>query len=319
MSEPVFIAGDWGNTNLRLYLCSVNSQSDSPEILASIAGPGCIAIDNNFEDIFFDLVADWLKQHGPVPVILSGAVGSNIGWHTVPYLACPVRSEQIAVGTTVLNVRGLNIWILSGLQTQTALGTPDVMRGEELQLLGWMLSVNQRSEASEQIVVLPGTHNKWVQVKDGQIETFVTALTGELYSLLEQHSILVTQPMADDFSEVFFMQGVALAKTLETGQLINALFAVRSRQIAGELTAEAAASYLSGLLVGSDIIGSMALLNQINEESPEVVIVGSQILSRAYQLALGSLGVKAQICDPTQIAVTGYQAVYQSLNRDRQP
>jgi 2-keto-3-deoxy-galactonokinase len=63
----------------------------------------------------------------------------------------------------------------------------------------------------------------------------------------------------------------------------------------------------------------MALLNQINEESPEVVIVGSQILSRAYQLALGSLGVKAQICDPTQIAVTGYQAVYQSLNRDRQP
>ena len=318
MSESVFIAGDWGNTNLRLYLCCVSPSSGAAEILATQSGPGCMAIDNNFENIFFDLVADWLEQHGPLPVILSGAVGSNIGWHNVPYLDCPVRPEQIAAGTTVLHSRGLDIWVLSGLQTQTALGTADMMRGEELQLLGWMLSENQKSSTGEQIVVLPGTHNKWVRVVEAEIVSFVTALTGELYAVLEQHSILLTQPMAEHFSETIFLQGVALAETLETGQLLNALFTVRSRQIAGDLTAEAAGSYLSGLLVGSDIIGSMALLGQAGAEPPEVVIIGSQILSHAYQLALGSLGIAAQICDPTQIAVTGYQAVYQSLKRDRE-
>ncbi|MDA8885787.1 2-dehydro-3-deoxygalactonokinase [Porticoccaceae bacterium] len=321
MAESVFIAGDWGSTHLRLYLCCLNSieitsgpASETAEILAIRNGPGCSKIDNDFEQIFFDLVADWIEQYGPVPVILSGAVGSNIGWHTVPYLDCPAGPDQIARATTKLHVRGLDLWILSGLKTLNALQTPDIMRGEELQLLGWMLT--QSKQASEQIVMLPGTHNKWALVKDGQVDSFVTAFTGELYSLLEQQSMLITQPMAENFSDKFFMQGVELAKTLQPGQLLNALFGTRSRQIAAELTAEDAASYLSGLLVASDIIGSMALLN-LGAQITQVVIIGNQMLSYAYQLALSSLGIAAKICDPAQIAVAGYKAVYQSLDRDR--
>ena len=128
--------------------------------------------------------------------------------------------------------------------------------------------------------------------------------------------MLITQPMAENFSDKFFMQGVELAKTLQPGQLLNALFGTRSRQIAAELTAEDAASYFSGLLVASDIIGSMALLNP-GAQITQVVIIGNQMLSYAYQLALSSLGIAAKICDPAQIAVAGYQAVYQSLDRDR--
>lgn len=313
MTESIFIAGDWGNTNLRLYLCSYH-QSEQLEILASQQGPGCIKIDNNFEEIFFDLVSGWLDQYGPVPVILSGAIGSNIGWHNVPYLDCPASPQQISQGTTKLSIRGLDIWILSGLKTQTVLGTPDIMRGEELQLLGWIRAAG--CDSTEQILVLPGTHNKWVRVKGDKVETFVTAFTGELYSVLEKHSILITQPMDENFSDEFFMQGVELAKTLKTGQLLNALFATRSRQIEGELAAEDAASYLSGLLVASDIIGSMSLLNRPDKPVP-VVIIGNQMLSNACQLALGSLGIESQICDQTQIALSGYQAVYESLNRNR--
>ena len=316
MVESVFIAGDWGSTNLRLYLCSC-SGSKPAEILARQNGPGCSKIDNNFEEVFFDLVADWLAQYGPVPVILSGTVGSNIGWHTVPYLDCPTGPEQIARATNRFNARELDLWILSGLKTRTALQTPDVMRGEELQLLGWMLNEKQTDKNTEQIVVLPGTHNKWVLVKNGRVDSFVTAFTGELYSMLEQHSILLTQPIADNFSERFFMQGVELAKTLGSGQLLNALFASRSRQITGELAAQDAASYLSGLLVASDIIGSMELLIENPAQSPELVIIGDETLSYAYRLALGSLGIEARICDSTQIALSGYQAVYQSLIRDR--
>ena len=316
MVESVFIAGDWGSTNLRLYLCSC-SGSKPAEILARQNGPGCSKIDNNFEEVFFDLVADWLAQYGPVPVILSGTVGSNIGWHTVPYLDCPAGPEQIARATNRFNARELDLWILSGLKTRTALQTPDVMRGEELQLLGWMLNEKQTDKNTEQIVVLPGTHNKWALVKNGRVDSFVTAFTGELYSMLEQHSILLTQPIADNFSERFFMQGVELAKALKSGQLLNALFATRSRQIVGELTAAEAASYLSGILVGSDILGSMALVADKPDQPPELVIIGDQMLSYAYQLAFAALGLEAQICDPTEVALSGYQAVYQSLIRDR--
>lgn len=314
----VFIAGDWGSTNLRLYLCCV--KGSAAEILATQHGPGCSKIDNNFEEIFFDLVADWIEQYGPVPVILSGAVGSNIGWHTVPYLDCPATPEQIAAGTNKWVSRGLDLWILSGLKTRTALIAPDMMRGEELHLLGWMLAEKQvekpAEKDAEQIVVLPGTHNKWALIKNGRVDSFVTAFTGELYSVLEQHSILITQPMADHFSDQAFMRGVELAKSLKSGQLLNALFTIRSRQIDGELTAVDAASFLSGLLVASDIIGSMALLNR-GDQPAEVVIIGSQMLSDAYQLALGSMGIEARIYDPTQIAIAGYQAVYQSLDRNR--
>ena len=316
MPESVFIAGDWGSTNLRLYLFR-SRDVQPPELLASLSGPGCRQVDNNFEQVFFDLVADWIQHYGPVPVILSGAVGSNIGWHTVPYLDCPASPEQIARGTTKLTVRDLDIWFLSGLKTQTALGAPDVMRGEELQLLGWMLSDPSHQQVTEQLLVLPGTHNKWALVKDGRVQQFITAFTGELYELLENHSVLMTQPMTNHFSAEAYMQGVELAKTLETGQLLNALFTVRSRQIEGDLTAEDAASYLSGLLVGSDIMGSIKLLTQAHHLQSEVVIIGNQMLSKAYQLALNSLGVESGILDPTQIAAVGYQAVYQALNRDR--
>jgi|TARA_B110000238_G_C16097497_1_gene426764 2-dehydro-3-deoxygalactonokinase len=316
MTGPVFIAGDWGSTNLRLYLCSYH-QSEKLEVLASQHGPGCNKIDNNFEQIFFDLIAGWLDLYGPMPVILSGAVGANIGWHTVPYLDCPASSEQISHGTVQFTVRGLDIWILSGLQTQTSLGTPDIMRGEELQLLGWMLREGQAQYGIERIVVLPGTHNKWALVKDGQVETFVTAFTGELFALLEAQSILITEPMGKYFSADSFMQGVELAKTLEAGQLLNALFASRSRQIQGQLAAEDASCYLSGLLIASDIIGSVGLLKRTGTQLSEVVIIGSQPLSNAYQLALGSMGIEAQCCDATQIALSGYHAVYKSLHMDR--
>jgi 2-dehydro-3-deoxygalactonokinase len=316
MAEPVFIAGDWGSSNLRLYLCACRN-AQSPELLATQQDPGCSKIENNFEDILFNLLTPWLEQYGPVPVILSGAVGSNIGWHTVPYTDCPARPDEIARATNKFNIRGLELWILSGLKTRTPFETPDVMRGEELQLLGWMLADKQAEQAAEQIVVLPGTHNKWARVHNGRVDSFVTAFTGELYAVLEQHSMLLTQPMADNFSDRFFMQGVELAKTLKSGQLLNALFATRSRQIVGELTAADAASYLSGILVGSDILGSMALVADKPDQPPELVIIGDQMLSYAYQLAFAALGLEAQICDPTEVALSGYWAVYQSLDRDR--
>ncbi|MBT6114482.1 MAG: 2-dehydro-3-deoxygalactonokinase, partial [Porticoccaceae bacterium] len=167
-------------------------------------------------------------------------------------------------------------------------------------------------------VVLPGTHNKWALVRGGKIETFVTALTGELYSLLQNHSVLIANAESADFSDDIFMQGVKLATTLESGQLLQALFATRSRQVLGELSELHASSYLSGLLIGSDVVGSLALMEkeivgkQIAAIS-SIVLIGDSALSRCYQLALESVGIKAELRDATEIAVSGYEAIYQAL------
>ena len=326
MTSSVFIAGDWGSTNLRVYLCqhhlvehhlvehNLSSATVPLRVLATKSGPGVLHIDGDFEETFFDLVADWLEAHGPLRVLLSGAVGSTAGWRDAPYLDCPVGLEQIVAGRTVFQARGLEFLIVSGLKTQGALDAPDLMHGEELQLLGWMRL--QPKPVREQIIILPGTHNKWVLVKNDRVATFTTALTGELYSVLENYSILITEPQEDAFSVDWFMQGVALAKRLQSGQLLQALFTIRSRQVAGDLSSQQARSYLSGLLVGSDIVGSIGLFKDQVAQLNEVILIGDSTLSHAYQLALESFAIEAQICDSTQIAIAGYQAIYESLDID---
>ena len=332
MTESLFIAGDWGTTHLRLYLFQHHHRQPLT-ILASQMGPGVAQlksqvdsqVESNFEQVFFDLAGHWLDKHGPMPVILSGMVGSNIGWHAAPYIDCPASGKQIVAGRTAFNARGIEFSIISGLRTTNPLGTPDLMRGEELQLLGWMGAVDgpENTLKSAQLVVLPGTHNKWALVRGGKIETFVTALTGELYSLLQNHSVLIANTESADFSDDIFMQGVKLATTLESGQLLQALFATRSRQVLGELSELHASSYLSGLLIGSDVVGSLALMEkeivgkqivgkQIAAIS-SIVLIGDSALSRCYQLALESVGIKAELRDATEIAVSGYEAIYQAL------
>lgn len=323
MADSLFIAGDWGTTNLRLYLCK-QTPKQVLNIVGTQLGPGVSQVSDDFEEIFFDLADSWLKEYGPMPVILSGMVGSNIGWHGAPYIDCPASAPQIVAGRTEFKARDIDFSIISGLRTINPLGTPDLMRGEELQLLGWMGAVTgaESDNKSAQLVVLPGTHNKWALVRDGKIETFITALTGELYSLLQNHSVLIAKGESADFSEDIFMQGVTLATTLESGQLLQALFATRSRQVTGELSEAHASSYLSGLLIGSDVVGSLGLMEkQMAALSPtasvlSVDLIGDSALSRCYELALESMAIKTQRRDATEITMAGYKAIYESLYRD---
>lgn len=312
MTDSLFIAGDWGTTNLRLYLCRQAANRELA-IVATQMGPGVSQVSDNFEPLFFDLVADWLNEHGPMPVILSGMVGSNIGWQGAPYIDCPASAEQIINGRTAFSARGIEFSIISGLRCINPLGTADLMRGEELQLLGWMSGAPDPETETPRLVVLPGTHNKWALVQGGKIETFVTALTGELYSLLHNHSLLIAKAESADFSADIFMQGVKVATTLESGQLLQALFATRSRQVLGELSDLHASSYLSGLLIGSDVVGSLALMEKQMGAISSVDLIGDSALSHCYQLALESVGIKAAISDATQIAMNGYKAIYRAL------
>ena len=314
--DSLFIAGDWGTTHLRLFLCRV--QGVEPiQLLATEMGPGVGQIGDDFEPIFFDLVAAWVEEYGVMPVILSGMVGSNIGWRRSPYIDCPVRPEQIIAGRTAFRSRDFEFSLIHGLRTQNPFGSIDLMRGEELQLLGWMAAVGASDVT--RVVALPGTHNKWALIKGDTIETFITSVTGEVYSLLQEHSVLITSAAGSAFSSEVFLQGVEVAKKLGPGQLLQALFSVRSGQVEGQLSALDASCYLSGLLIASDIIGSLGAMEKYTGRISAVDVIGDAPLSDRYQRALAALGVVAQLFDATQIAMSGYRMIYQSLYADGLP
>ncbi len=305
MTHQRFIAGDWGTSNLRLYLCEYASTGS--RILDTRFGAGISQINGDFEERFFNLAQDWLDTHPDTPVLLSGMIGSTIGWKEAPYLSCPVDAEQIAAGRIRFKARGVDFSILAGLRTTNPLGASDVMRGEELQLLGWMRS--QAAQQGRQLFALPGTHNKWALSEDGKVTNFLTAFTGELFALLRNHSILITEQSSFSFNREVFLQGVAAVKELGEAQLVHALFATRAKQVLGEIANEDGLSYLSGLIIGADVKGALTLFTEVST----ITIIGEPTLTEHYQLALESFGFTSQSCDPASIAVSGFDTIYQEI------
>lgn len=307
-NKPLYIAGDWGTSNLRLYLCELATDNTSNTIDTRF-GPGISQINGDFENKFFGLTQDWFDQHGALPVILSGMVGSTIGWKEAPYLSCPVNAEQIAESRISFETRGVEFSILPGLRTTNQLGEQDIMRGEELQLLGWLQTYN--NPTTQQLFALPGTHNKWVLIKNNTISDFLTAFTGELFALINNNSILVTDQSTIGLNKDVFMQGVAAIKKLGDAQLVHALFATRSKQVLGEMASVDASSYLSGLLIAADVIGATKLFSDCNN----VTIIGEPSLTQHYLSVVEQIGMTGQTCDPTKIASAGFTTIYQTLYR----
>ncbi|MDB5739797.1 MAG: 2-dehydro-3-deoxygalactonokinase [Alphaproteobacteria bacterium] len=167
MTKPAFIAGDWGTSRLRLYLCDA-----SGAVLARTEGEG--AAVGGHADRFAAAVAAWDGEHGVLPAVLGGMVGSTIGWKDVPYLACPARPEAIAGAALCFEQDGRAIAIVPGLRC----AGPDVMRGEEVQILG-ALRLNPALARGRHVFCMPGTHAKWVTVQDGAVLDFNTALSGQ--------------------------------------------------------------------------------------------------------------------------------------------
>ncbi len=311
MTAGLFLAGDWGTSNLRLHLCQYNPSGQST-ILDTRSGPGVSQVGGEFEETFFDLAGAWINSHGMLPIIISGMVGSTIGWREAPYLQCPIDAGQIAASRTVFEARGLEFSLIAGLKVKNCLGNVDVMRGEELQLLGWMQAHPGIGSASR-VIALPGTHNKWALLKNGRIESFLTAFTGELFALLSQHSVLIADAGSTDFHVDAFTQGIAVAEELGQAQLVHALFSTRSRQVLGELSAAGANSYLSGLIVGSDVCGALALFRKMEPALSGVTLIGEPHLTQRYQLALERLGLQVEAPEPGEIAIAGFGAIYKHL------
>jgi 2-dehydro-3-deoxygalactonokinase len=208
------------------------------------------------------------------------------GWLEAPYTQCPADLPTLA--RAMVHVAGDEIAIVGGLAWRDDHGTPDVMRGEETQIAG--LPDDALAHA---LVVQPGTHSKWTVVASGAIAAFATYMTGELYAVLREHSILgrLMSPGASDAAS--FARGVDAGLRTQAGELPHALFAARTLPLFGELAPEGVADYLSGLLIGSEIAHARAWAAARGADGSPW-LVGEPALCARYEAALRQAGLTAR-------------------------
>lgn len=305
MAAAAFIAGDWGTSHLRLSLCDAGGR-----VLESTHGPGIASSKGRVDEVFFEQIAVW-DSHGKLPAMLSGMVGSTIGWREAPYLPCPLRPDSIARGLLRFQACGRTIALAPGLSCRNRLDAPDVMRGEETQILG-AIRLEPSLMQGRQILCLPGTHSKWASLKDGVIEHFLTAVSGELYDILHKHSVLVNNRDGQDVSGGrAFEQALEQTRMFPDAELIHLLFQNRSRQLQGELNAADAGAYLSGLIVGQDVSGARRLFRAELAEVKGVVVIGAPRLGALYGQALTTHGIGVRAIDGDTASLAGLTALYQ--------
>jgi 2-dehydro-3-deoxygalactonokinase len=287
-----FIAVDWGTTNRRAYLIDAsgnrtNEFEDHKGVLSVPPGG------------FEGAVAEIRGELGDKPLLLAGMVGSNRGWKEAPYVPAPAGIEDIARAVVWVGEREAIVPGVSSLKNDRA----DVMRGEEVQLLG---AVAAKLVDSEGLVCHPGTHNKWATLRAGSISDFRTVMTGELFSLLKEHSILADLLKGPVEANDVFKNAARHAIFNET--LPAELFTVRARVLLGQAKEEDAASYTSGLLIGTDVRIGLSL-----PTSAQVTVIGRPDLTRLYAAAIGQAGRAAVELDGEQCFLAGARKIAERI------
>lgn len=300
MSQGRFIAGDWGTSRLRLYLC------EDGRVLERRSGPGAVGPHEPHEQILFSLIGPWLAA-GPAPVLLSGMVGSRNGWVETPYAPCPAGADELRRLLVRFEAGGAAVSIVPGVSGASPRGAPDVMRGEETQILG-ALALRPDLSHGRRLIALPGTHTKWAGVEDGRIAGFQTALTGELFALLRDHATLA-RVGGDDPAGAGdgFERGLERQDEAGEAGLLHALFEVRSRQLVDGWGGAFALDFLSGLLIGADVAGAML---QFGQPPEPVVLVGEPLLTARYARALQRRGVASAELAGEDCALAGLAAIF---------
>jgi len=297
-----WLAVDWGTSHLRVWGMSRAGAVKFRK--TSDAGMGTLTRDG-FEPALLDLVGDTLGT-GTSPVIVCGMAGSRQGWAEAKYMAAPCAPPGIDRATYVptRNAR-LSIHILPGVkQTSPA----DVMRGEETQIAGF-LSLNPKFDG---IICLPGTHTKWAHISAGEIVSFRTFMTGEMFALLSQHSVLRHTVAGDGWDAEAFAEAVSTGMS-NPADLAARLFSIRAEGLLNDLHAAHARARLSGLLIGAELAAARPYwLGQ------HVALIGDDKLCKAYSDALGAQGLPVERTDAERMTLEGLKAAYARLKESAQ-
>lgn len=294
------IALDWGTTSCRAYLLGADAvildQRQEPSGVMAVTTRALAAgtsIPLAFDQTFEHLCGEWLTSRPGLPVIACGMVGSNHGWAQADYRQVPADLAADDVVLTPVHTRaGVTVHIIPGLLANSVL--PGVIRGEETQVLGALaegLRAGTLDHTTERLVLLPGTHSKWVRVTGTTVTGFTTWMTGEIYALLMTDSTLARMATAADRAHwAAFDRGLDVAASpVGLGGILNTAFSARTLVITGRLAPEEVADYLSGLLIGHELVGVAATWPA--DELPAVLLCGDANLTSRYRRALERRGM----------------------------
>ncbi|HTZ77715.1 MAG TPA: 2-dehydro-3-deoxygalactonokinase [Stellaceae bacterium] len=289
------IAIDWGTSSFRAYRVGpggiIHDRRAVPRGILAVEG-------GDFAPVLAAEIAGWTEGE-PGPVVMSGMIGSRQGWREVPYLDCPADPAALARGCVeVAWGEGRRAFIVPGLACRDRDGIPDVMRGEETQILGALDAIGPAAT-----VCLPGTHSKYARLRDGRIEGFETHMTGEAFGVLWRHGILGRLGSTEEVRDpAAFDAGVD--RSAQTGGLLHHIFGVRARGLFGELPTESLASYLSGILIGHEIRAATV--------SSPVAVIGAAALAALYCRAFLRCGIEASVV-PGEPAAMGLWRIAEAM------
>jgi 2-dehydro-3-deoxygalactonokinase len=283
-----WIAVDWGTTNLRAYAMGpegIRAEATSDDGMGRLGPEG-------FESALIRLIEPWLGP-GVTSVLACGMVGSRQGWSEAPYRATPCTPLDAGqmVDVRVRDPR-ITVQIVPGLKQMKP---ADVMRGEETQIAGALAL----DPAFDGAMCLPGTHSKWVQISAGEVVSFQTYLTGEMFSLLSTQSVLRHGMAATGWDEDAFDQGVANGMA-RPERLAAHLFRLRAEGLIADLGPDAARAQLSGLLIGAELAAARPYWL-----GARVALVGSAALTALYARALSAMGAPTQTLAAKDCTIAG--------------
>jgi len=286
------IGVDWGITHLRAYRIG----PDGAVIEARDEAKGILAVaDGAFEATLETMIGDWLDSE-PEPFLMSGMIGSRQGWVEAPYVTCPARAAEVAGALAPVNCAGRRGFICPGLTCRDADGVPDVMRGEEVQIFGALALLPAGTSA----ICHPGTHSKHIAVEDATVVCFTTHMTGEMFAVLSDHSILGRTMEKGAVDWQAFDQGVVRAG--QGGGLLHHLFGARTRVLMDEIQPTGEADYLSGMLIGHEI--------RATGGTGPVLVIGAAGLEERYLRAFGLCGREATGVPGETATVRGLRVIH---------
>ncbi|MFI7481271.1 2-dehydro-3-deoxygalactonokinase [Kocuria sp. M1R5S2] len=308
--DPRLIALDWGTSSARAYLLDALGTvlDDAPwgRGILEVTAQAITAQERRaaFEEEFERMCGRWLDEYPEAVALASGMVGSNQGWADVPYQHLPQDLTSLADALTEVPTRRGPVHIVPGLLSDGPL--PQVMRGEETQILGVLeLAVDPENldARAERVVALPGTHTKWVRLRGSEVTDFLTVMTGEIYGLLTQHSILARlarRPETPDMEA--FDRGVQTSLNADPDAgILSTLFLARTLPLTRRLAAEQVDDYISGLMIGAEVASCVrgwlpsSPDHSPGSDRPEVLLCGEPQLCGRYQRVLRTLDVDAAI------------------------
>jgi 2-dehydro-3-deoxygalactonokinase len=302
-----FLAADWGTSNLRAWRLGpdggIKAVVRRPWGVAGLE-PGEAARKLN------DELRPALDAQG-LPAILCGMIGSAMGIAEAPYADCPAGAPDVAQRLLQTDA---DTFVVPGLRCTRPDGYPDVIRGEETKVLGW-LRLDPRRAHGDHVLCLPGTHGKWVRVRDGCIRDFLTCMSGEIYALLSEKSVL--RPGASPSDPAAFDEGLRYGAA--EAPLASRLFTVRARRVgpdpAERLEPGKAASFLSGLLIGDETARLPQLLGLT--EGSSIGLMGERGLCDLYAPALSLRGLTVEEADAEQAVIAGLVSLHEALRGAR--